>query len=113
MLINKAEFVEIINNIKEQDKKDDEFSRAVGIICDGRPVMFGVNNKITISLFSLLKKIFDDKDDWISWWIYERVNDKYKAYYINKKEIKLNTAEDLYNFLIKNMKKKVDKPPVK
>lgn len=113
MILSKEEFVEIINNIKKQDKKDDDFSKAIGIMCDGSPALFGVDNKITESLLSLLIKIFEDKDDWISWWIYERVNDEYKAYYKNKKEIKLNTAEDLYNFLIKNMKKNLDKHTVK
>ena len=65
------------------------------------------NNKLIDAVLETLKDEFDDNDDWISWWIYEKnfgTNDKINAHYKNKKEIKLNNSEDLYKFLIKNNK---------
>jgi len=105
-MIDKKTFVQIINNIVEQEKIDSDFGKALESVCDSY-CLYGTKNKIYQSLFLTLKEIFKDKNDWIVWWIYETdcgKNKELKAYYKNKKEIKLNTSEQLYDFLIKNMK---------
>ena len=107
-MIDKKMFVEIINNIKVQETIDQSFSTALETVCDSYCI-YNTNNKNYESLFTLLKTLFEDNDEWISWWIYEKdfgSKKEMKAYYKNDKEIKLDTPEQLYDFLIKNRKKK-------
>lgn len=64
--------------------------------------------EIVSSIFSFLKEEMNDEDDWIGWWFYEKKhNPELKAYYKNKKEIKLDTLRDLYGFLLKNRKREM------
>ena len=99
-MISKELFVQIINNIQEQEKIDTEFSKALETVCDSY-CLYGTKNKIYSSLLLLLKEIFKDSEDYIGWWLYEDVP---KIIYINKKKRKVNTLELLYDFLIENMK---------
>lgn len=54
----------------------------------------------------LLKVMFNDKDDWISYWIYElefgRKADKYTVADENGNNIPLKTIEDLWNLLLED-----------
>jgi hypothetical protein len=67
---------------------------------------FNVSENIENALLNILTECFEDKNGWLSWWMYEKDfgQKKLKAYNVNKKGIKLNTAEQLYNFLVKEMK---------
>jgi hypothetical protein len=102
-MLSKKLFVEIINNIQEQDKVDNAFGKSLETVCDSWCI-YGTKNKIYNSVWILLKEIFNDTDDWISWWVYEDV--KKEITYKNGKIILLDTSEKLYDFLIKNMKEK-------
>ena len=99
-MISKETFVKIIKNIQEQDQIDNSFGKALETVCDSYCI-YGTKNKIYSSLFILLQEIFNDKDAYISWWIYEDVE---KVVYINKKKKSLKTPQRLYDFLIENMK---------
>lgn len=102
-MINKKTFVEIIKLIKEQEKIDDDFSTALETICDSW-CLYGTKNKAYKALMIVLKEVFDDKGDWISWWLYEDVKKEvYIESFKGKKTIPLKTPEQLYDFLIKNM----------
>ena len=60
-----------------------------------------------VDILSLMEFIFNDKEEWISYWIYELDWGKeYEDGIIKDKNglsIKLQTAKDLYNVLLKNM----------
>ena len=102
-MIKLKTFEKIIEAIKKQQEKELKFCKALDEMVDGNFVP-EMSIDILHALLDCLKDIFDDKDDWISWWLYERDGDKkMKAYYKDKTEIKLDTAEDLYKFLITNM----------
>ena len=59
---------------------------------------------ITILALLLVLKIFDDKENIISWWLYENVK---KIIYFNNKsyDYDLTKIEDLYYYLTKQNKK--------
>jgi hypothetical protein len=103
-MISKQLFCKILKLIKEQDEIDDNFSKALETLCDSYCI-YGTKNKKYEALFIILKDLFNDKGDWISWWLYEDVE---KNIYIDslkgKKKILIKTPEALYDLLIKNMK---------
>jgi len=65
-------------------------------------------SRVNTLIVKLLQESVNDQEEWISYWIYEldygkkwrkgTVTDK------NKKDIKLQTAEDLYNYIVENNK---------
>jgi len=100
-MISKKMFSEIIDNIKQQDIIDNSFGKSLETVCDSY-CLYGTKNKKYDSLMILLKDIFNDKDDWISWWLYENV--KKQVIFKDKSERSLKTVNQLYNFLFENMK---------
>ena len=99
-MITKAMFVEAIHNIQNQEQRVERFSKALSQICDGHP-LFDVNNLYLKSLLDVLKAIFNDQDDYISWWLWEDVEKK--VWLEDDTEIDLSTPEQLYDFLLQNM----------
>lgn len=61
----------------------------------------------TKTVTDLLEFIFNDKNQWISYWIFELdFGKKYEDGLVTQKDgtiIPLKTVEDLYNLLVKNM----------
>lgn len=61
----------------------------------------------TETVIDLLKFIFNDKDQWINYWIFELDFGKdYEDGWVTQKDgtiIPLKTVEDLYDLLVKNM----------
>lgn len=112
MIISKGEFVSIMNTLqaaiqleedinalmrKAKDNIRNDFMNAAGLIISHEGIVI-----------ELLSKIFDDVGDWISWWVYETAfgknEDMIEVYDGNDETIaKIKTAEDLYDFLIKEM----------
>jgi len=104
-MIKLKTFKNIIKAIKKQQKKEHKFCDALDKMVDGRFIP-EMSTDILEALLNCLKDIFNDKGDWIGWWMYEKdfgKDKKMQAYYKNGKEIKLDTAEDLYIFLKTNM----------
>ena len=101
MMISKKVFKKIITNIKLQYERVVQFNDALDKICDGFPV-FDSKNLYLESLLELLNLIFKDKNDYIGWWLWEDVEKI--VYYSNGDSVKLDSADDLYDFLIENMK---------
>ena len=109
MMITKKEFEEFIFNYKVQMKIDQTFSDAIDLISGSQSCCFNSENLVYLSMFNMLKIIFNDENDWIQWWIYDKeLGDRkdLNAYDIDKNIIKLDTANDLYYFLIQNMNEK-------
>ncbi len=106
-MIKLTTFKKAIEAIKKQSEKELKFCDALEDIIDGRFVP-EMSTDILHALIECLEDTMSDKDEWISWWIYEKdfgKNKKMTAHYENGKNIKLDTVEDLYKFLKKNKKK--------
>lgn len=104
-MISKKTFVEVIKAIQKQDLVDENFSNALETVCDSWCI-YGTINKKYDALFLLLKEIFNDENDWIGWWLYEDVKKVVTYTKPRKREVKLDTPEKLYKFLIENMQEK-------
>ena len=94
-------FDKIITAIKEQDAIDDKIDKALELVCDSW-VMMNSKNKKYEALILLLTEVMGDKNDWISWWIYEDVKKECES---DGKKTNLSTTRKLYDFLVKNKSK--------
>jgi hypothetical protein len=109
-ILNKTEFCEVMNNLKQTDECIDILNN-----------VFKTHNK-DIKIYStlyeftdilkVLKIMFND-DEIIDYWVYDlNYGEKYSDGCITEKdntEIVLKTAEDLYEYLIKEMVNNEDK----
>ena len=107
-MINKEYFVKCINFIKERDKQQqkindmftDEFEDSI----------FYPYMKYETAFVDLLSKVMEDDGEWISYFIYELDFGKnYKDGMVedeNGNYIPMGTAEELYDFLIKEKENK-------
>jgi hypothetical protein len=97
------EFEKVILAIQEQFNQDCKFGEALEPFFDDASLVTYKNKLITVCC-DMLKNIFNDKDDWISWWMWEK---DFGTKSLDAKEadgtpIKLDSIKDLYNFLIYN-----------
>jgi hypothetical protein len=104
-MITKKTFIKTMEVLKKQRLQE----AAISVLLEDMTEethFFNVSEKVENALLNILAECFEDTDGWLSWWIYEKDfgQKKLKAYDVNKKGIKLNTAEQLYNFLVKEMK---------
>lgn len=105
-------FKKIILAIKEQSEIDQEVSKSLEKVCDSW-VMFNTKNKVYPLVPMLLKEIFNDKGDWIEYWMwncsfgkkYGKGNGELCAREKGGKYIDIKTIEKLYKYLIKERKK--------
>jgi hypothetical protein len=95
--IPKDLFLKCIETLKEQRDDEDKFIEGLNRLCDGSPIMI---NKTAGMLIALLEFIFKDRDETISWWLYENVDRVIT--YNDGREVILDTAEQLYDFLGEN-----------
>lgn len=109
-MITKDDFCKIINDLKRNDEFLDDIRDVFRKHQKEEQIYStGLKDKIV----NLLETIFDDnKTNWISYWIWELdFGEKYKEGDVTEKDgivIPLKTAEELYDFLIKNMEKNND-----
>ena len=97
-------FVKIINGLEAEKNRQELLNKQLKIIIS-EDVQFFYLDKFVTEIVQALKDEFNDKDDWLSWWLYEKdfgKNKKLTATYKNKKPIKLDTPEQIYKFLVKN-----------
>ena len=111
-MINKCEFVNIINKLKEVKDFVDKTNDNARKLNDAIISDFFNASSLSIShetlVVKLLENIFDDRDSMISWWLYE--NDygrKFKmgSFSVNDVDIDLTTPEKLYDYLLEEKKK--------
>jgi hypothetical protein len=100
-MISKYTFVGVINNIREQEKKAADFTKALNLYCDGHPI-FDTDNLYLKALLDLLEEVFQDEYGTIKWWLWEDVEKKIWINYgqENQVEIDVSTPELLYDYLI-------------
>lgn len=108
-MISKDTFCKVLSLIKEQDEIYDNVGIALESVMDGHFVV-GTENRYFRALFLVLKEIFPDKDDYISWWLYEDVEKiVYDSLDTDTETWNLTEPEALYDFLTNNRKSKEGK----
>lgn len=113
MIIIKEEFVDIINRLKKVNDFVNETNKKARELDDAIESDFFNASSLSIShetvIVRLLKMMFNDYDDLISWWIYEKDygrKEEFKLWDGCSNEIDLSTPEKLYDYLIKEMEEK-------
>lgn len=106
-MIDKLEFISIINKLIEVNDFVDETNNKARQLNDAIVSDFFNASSLMISheniVVKLLENMFEDKDNTISWWLYE--NDygrKFKvgSFSVNGVDIDLTTPEKLYDYLV-------------
>lgn len=107
-MIDKLEFISIINKLIEVNDFVDETNNKARQLNDAIVSDFFNASSLSIShetvVVKLLENMFEDKDNTISWWIYEKDygrNYKIGDMSVNDLGIDLTTPEKLYDHLIK------------
>lgn len=99
--ITKDEFVECVNTLKEQEKKDTEFADFMEKYLDGRCVPT-LSDHATKAAMKLLALAFEDrsKETWVEWFAYEcEFGARPMSVYVNDKEYVISSAEEMYDFM--------------
>lgn len=105
-MLKKETFVKVIELIKKQEEINENISEALDPICEGNGFFYCGGRFYEEALIKVLKESMNDADDyqdsWIEWWLYEEGRDAW----INNIKIPLDTAEQLYDFLVKENERK-------
>lgn len=102
-VISKETFCKAMAFIKEQEKTDEQFSKALSKVGNGHFV-FGTGNRYLEALLVVLKETLDDKYNYIEWWLYEAADD-YKVWTADKSNFwDLRKPEDLYDYIVNECK---------
>lgn len=111
MIINKNDFIEIINRLRNYEKLQNKINELFDDLIDNKENDFCNAGSICIGhesvVIQLLETMFES--DLISWWIYEMNYGKsFKEGYLqeNGKCIDVSTVDKLYDVLIKDMKER-------
>ena len=72
--LSKETFCKVLELIQEQDRINEEFSRALQTVGNGF-IAFGTENKFYKALIMVLTELLEDKAEYIEWWLYEADDD--------------------------------------
>lgn len=104
-IMSKESFCQVMDNYKSMWNFTDDMNEVFKKYnCDGEvfPPM------CTETVIDLLEFIFNDKNQWISYWAFElEFGERYEDGDVQDKDgnnISLKTSEDLYDLLVENMK---------
>ena len=111
MLVNKNEFIKIINRLKDYSKLQDKINDLFKDLLDNKEQDFCNAGSICIGHESVVVKLLEDmfETDLLSWWTYELDYGKeYKPGCLTEDdmEIDVSTADKLYDVLMKNYERK-------
>lgn len=102
--MKKEVFVKIINGIKAQREHDRKMNKKLSDVFIDFDGWYDTDIVIT-PVEDALKEEFDDKNDWISYFIYDLdFGDEYSEGDVTEKDgtiIDISTAKKLYDFLVK------------
>lgn len=109
-MISKEKFVEIINRLKDYNDLQDKIQNLFRDNIDNQEMDFMNAGSICVGhesvVVELLKDMFDDKYDYISYYLYEcnygRKTEN-KIFDNDNKPIDISTPTKFYDFLIENM----------
>lgn len=106
-ILSKKQFVSYIDQLEELSNIESNINEAFKELSpDFNMLCFG---KYTSIVTGVLHDVFKDKSDWIGYFIYEKNfghDSKLGDVVENGKKIPLNTPDDLYDMLIKNLASK-------
>lgn len=111
-MITKQEFVKIINRLRDYNDLQDKIQELFKDNIDNQEMDFMNAGSISVGhetiVVKLLENMFNDRGNWISWWLYEQ--DYGRSVNIDDvfdeeigKFVDLTTPEKLYDYLIKEM----------
>ena len=111
MLVNKNEFIKIINRLKDYTKLQDKINDLFKDLLDNKEQDFCNAGSICIGHESVVVTLLEDmfETDLLSWWIYElNYGKEYKPGCLTEddKEIDVSTSDKLYDVLIENLERK-------
>lgn len=110
VMLSKEQFVNHIEGMKDQNDGELLLYSEFGIDTIELKRICYASNHFT----ELLSQVMGDTEEWIGWWCYEtdfgREHEMTKVYGACGEETiaNLETAEDLYDFLVKNMEERDD-----
>lgn len=97
-MITKETFCKCLDLIQEQERINEQFSKALDLVGNGHFV-YGTENRYLTALLLVLKETMNDRFDYIDWWLYD--TDDYMVWEVNeKKKWCLKEPEALYDFII-------------
>ena len=103
-MISKDTFVKVMTKLEELDKKMENVDVAITALCPDY-CRFYISDAVGIP-FDILEDIFNDKDGWISYFVFE-LNWLHNYYLgavnVDGKDVDLSSWDKVYDFLIKNM----------
>lgn len=107
-MISKKQFVGYIEKLKELSVVEENINKAFrGLDTDFNLISFG---NYTSLITKILHDVFDDQYDNLGYFLYEldygKKWKKGKVSYKNGEDIPMGTAEDLYDYMVKEMKSK-------
>ena len=101
MKFKKRHFIQTMEYIVESIRKYEKFNKAIQEYTNDTNFSgFFMNDDF---LLDLLKELYDDKDDWIGYWLYDLDCGKLakkKSIQMKGKNIPIKTLDDLYNIII-------------
>lgn len=97
--ISKETFTKALELIKEQERINDEFGKALNLVGNGF-FAFGCDNRFLEALLLVLKDALNDQYDYIGWWLYEATPDYQVWTDDHSKEWCLKAPGDLYDFIL-------------
>ena len=111
MLVNKNDFIEILNRLQNYTELQDNINTVFDGYIDNKEQDFCNAGSICIGHESIVVKLLEDmfETDLISWWIYElNYGKEYKPGCLTEddKEVDVSTSDKLYDVLIKNLERK-------
>lgn len=111
MLVNKNEFIKIINRLKDYTKLQDKINDLFKDLLDNKEQDFCNAGSICIGHESVVVKLLEDmfETDLLSWWIYELDYGKeYKPGCLTEDDIEIDvsTTDKLYDVLMKSYERK-------
>ena len=109
-MLNKEEFVRIMDIIISQIKRNEELYRKVDDILRN-DFLFGITYKIIDNLIEFLEETMNDKSSnpiigsTISWWVFDAPNcgrnkKACKIYFPDNSEVSIHTPADIYDYLV-------------
>ena len=103
--MKKENFVSMINAVLTQDEREDEMAKALDPFIDDTMFIFEMSNDFKSTIINTLEKeMEDEKDGYVSWWIYDaphagKCKDSCWVELVTGEKIVLETPGQLYDFL--------------
>lgn len=105
-MITKQSFIKTIEAIESQFELDSKISDHLNALMpESTESVF--STKLADEVVKILEQEFEDQGDWISFYLYEldKEGGEAKAWHKNGDPIRLDSAGDLYDFLVENIAK--------